>query len=153
MDDATIPSPDTDFVVIGVATRTRNADEFDPATARIPDLWARAVAHPWLSARRDAGFVAVLHDYERDASGSYTQIVGVASRSAEDLPDGLVAAKVASMPRTSVAADGESPGALIGAWQQIWDDEASGAIVRSYRTDFEVHSAGRVEVFVSVMAP
>lgn len=149
----TIPSEP--FLVIGVATRTTNAEEGDPATARLPALWERAFRDPYLTDRRErygADLVAVLTDYESDHSGAYTQVVGVraaALTDPDDLPEGLVAVGVPARVRRHVPAPGPMPAALIAAWQGIWRQAAAGEIERGYGTDYEVHTAAGADIYLS----
>lgn len=143
---------DEAFYVIGVATRTTNAAESDPATSRLPELWERAYRDPYLAERREhdgAGLIAVLTDYESDHSGAYTQVAGVHAASLTVLPERLVAVAVPAESRCHVPAHGAVPAALIAAWQRIWQHTDAGEIVRTYQTDYEVHTADGADIYLS----
>lgn len=61
--------------IVGVATRTCNADEMDPQRSRLGRLWQRAAP--------DGEMVAVLTDYESDRHGEYTEGGGPADHRSE----------------------------------------------------------------------
>ena len=145
----TRPEP---FFVIGVATRTDNATESDPTTARIPALWQRAHRDPYLTERRAADgtdFVAVLTDYDSDHHGAYTQIVGVPVNAVTQLPEQLIAVTVPAAPRLHIPARGSMPDALITAWQEIWRRTQNSDIDRAYRTDYELQSLDGADIYLS----
>lgn len=133
------------FRVEGPTLRTRNADEADPARARIPGLWAQCLA----GARPPGPLHAVYHAYESDHDGAYSLCLGEANPRA-DAPGVLVPAG----DYLVFEARGEMPQALIQAWAQVWRYFAApDAPRRSYRADFERHLApGCVELHIGVQA-
>lgn len=123
--------------IVGVATRTCNADEMRPDRARLPRLWQRAAR----TGPADAEMVAVLTDYESDHGGEYTQIVGRSVPGPPQLDEGLVAVRIPAGRYARIVAEGELPGAIVEAWQQVWAAQETGALRRSFRTDFEIWPA------------
>ncbi|GGS67596.1 DNA-binding protein [Planobispora rosea] len=144
-------------LVVGHAVRTSNAEEMDPARAKLPALWRRAGApgaFAHVPGRIDENLYAVLTDYESDHHGAYTQIVGVAVRSVPRLPDGMVAVRVPGVPALRLEARGPMPGALIESWQQLWKHtESGGTPARAFTTDLEVHHPEGVDLYVAVFPP
>lgn len=131
--------------IVGVATRTCNADEMDPQRSRLGRLWQRAAP--------DGEMVAVLTDYESDRHGEYTEVVGRPITDLSDLPETLVAVRVPPVRYARVAGEGEGPAAIMDAWRQVWLAEDGGELRRSYRTDFELWPAGGSPVlYLSVQA-
>ncbi|WP_084963199.1 GyrI-like domain-containing protein [Thermoactinospora rubra] len=143
-----------ELLVVGFAVRTTNAEEADPARARLPRLWQRAAqpgAFAHVPGRVDENLYAVLTDYESDHHGPYTQVVGVAVRAVPKLPEGMVAVRVPAGACLKVEARGPMPGALIEAWQRLWKHtESGGQPARSFATDLEVHHPGGVDLYVAV---
>ncbi|WP_055481435.1 effector binding domain-containing protein [Sphaerimonospora mesophila] len=144
-----------EVLVVGYAVRTTNAAEADPARAQLPGLWTRAGspgAFAHVPGRVDENLYAVLTDYESDHTGAYTQIVGIAVRTAARLPEGMVAVRVPGVPAMLFEARGQMPGALLETWQQVWKHtESGGTPVRAHTTDLEVHHPAGVDLYVAVL--
>ncbi|GLX00751.1 effector binding domain-containing protein [Microtetraspora sp. NBRC 16547] len=144
-----------EVLVVGHAVRTTNAAEADPSRAQLPALWARAGASgafAHVPGRVDENLYAVLTDYESDHNGAYTQIVGVAVHTAARLPEGMVAVRAPGVSAMRLEARGPMPGALLDAWQQVWQHtESGGTPPRAFTTDLEVHHPAGVDVYVAVL--
>ncbi|GAA2869973.1 GyrI-like domain-containing protein [Streptosporangium fragile] len=146
-----------EMLVVGHAVRTSNADEMEPGRGRLGALWARASvpgAFAHVPGRVDENVYAVLTDYESDHHGAYTQIVGVAVRTAAALPEGMVAVRVPGVPSLKLEARGPMPDALLESWQQLWKHTESGGIpARAFTTDLEVHHPGGVDLYAAILPP
>lgn len=143
------------FRVAGPKTRTRNADEADPSTAKIGSLWQEYLGRggpAGVAGGLDAPVtVAVYTEYESDHTGEYTLRLGAPAVSVDadtettEVPDGSY---------LMFEATGPLPGALVEAWQRIIAYfEGSTPYRRVYKADFELHdhsTPGRVEVYVGV---
>ncbi|MFF4416915.1 GyrI-like domain-containing protein [Streptosporangium sp. NPDC001559] len=144
----------SEMLVVGHAVRTSNAEELEQGRGRLGALWARASApgaFAHVPGRIDENLYAVLTDYESDHHGSYTQVVGVAVRSAAALPEGMVAVRVPGVQALKVEARGPMPGALLEAWQQVWKHtESGGSPTRAFTTDLEIHHAEGADLYVAV---
>jgi len=131
-------------VVIGLATRTTNEAEADPARARLGRLWGRVMGQDLAShiphqAVPDALY-AVLTDYETDHRGEYTQIVGMAVTDLAALPGGLVGVAIPAGRYLVFTARGPVPETVIQTWRDIWAYFSGAApYERAYTTDYEVH--------------
>lgn len=143
-----------ELLVVGYAVRTDNTDEMDPSRAKLPALWQRAGApgaFAHVPGRADENLYAVLTDYESDHHGAYTQIVGIAVRTAPRLPEGMVAVRVPGGPALRVEARGPMPQAIVEAWQQVWKHtESGGTPPRAFTTDLEVHHPGGADLYIAV---
>ncbi|WP_406313077.1 effector binding domain-containing protein [Streptosporangium sp. NBC_01639] len=143
-----------EMIVVGHAVRTSNADETEPGRGRLGALWARAGvpgAFAHVPGRVDENIYAVLTDYESDHHGAYTQIVGVAVRTAAALPEGMVAVRVPRSQALKLEARGPMPGALQEAWQRVWKHtESGGTPPRAFTTDVEIHHPAGVDLYVAV---
>ncbi|TMR88638.1 GyrI-like domain-containing protein [Nonomuraea basaltis] len=143
-----------ELTVVGFVVRTTNADEMDPARAKLPKLWQRAGApgaFAHVPGRLDENLYAVLTDYESDHNGAYTQIVGTGVRTVPRLPEGMVAVRVPAGQALKLEARGQLPQALVEAWQQVWKHtESGGTPSRAFTTDLEVHHPGGADLYVAV---
>ncbi|GAA4233322.1 putative transcriptional regulator YdeE [Streptosporangium album] len=143
-----------EMIVVGHAVRTSNADEMEAGKGRLGALWARAGvpgAFAHVPGRVDENVYAVLTDYESDHHGAYTQIVGVAVRTAAALPEGMVAVRVPRSQALRLEARGPMPGALQETWQRVWEHtESGGAPPRAFTTDVEIHHPAGVDLYVAV---
>ncbi|MEU4834722.1 GyrI-like domain-containing protein [Streptosporangium sp. NPDC023615] len=146
-----------EMLVVGHAVRTSNADEMEPGRGRLGALWRRAGspgAFAHVPGRIDENIYAVLTDYESDHHGAYTQIVGVAVRSAAALPEGMVAVRVPGVPSLRLEARGPMPEALLECWQRLWKHtESGGTPPRAFTTDVEIHHPGGVDLYAAVLSP
>ncbi|GII91712.1 GyrI-like domain-containing protein [Sinosporangium siamense] len=142
-------------LVVGYAVRTSNAEEMDPSRAKLPGLWRRALepgAFAHVPGRIADNLYAVLSDYHSDHHGPYTQIVGVAVRSAAALPEGMVAARVPAARSILVEARGPMPQALVEAWQRVWKHtESGGTPPRAFTTDLEIHHGHGADLYIAVL--
>ncbi|MDP4508907.1 GyrI-like domain-containing protein [Nonomuraea sp. NBC_00507] len=143
-----------ELTVVGYVIRTTNADEMDPARAKLPALWQRAGApgaFAHVPGRVDENLYAVLTDYESDHNGAYTQIVGIGVRTVPRLPEGMVAVRVPAGQALRVEARGPMPQSLVEAWQRVWKHtESGGTPSRSYTTDLEVHHPQGADLYIAI---
>lgn len=142
------------LLIVGHAARTTNTAESDPHQAMIPALWAKARtpgAFDHVPGRTDNRLYAVLTDYDTDHTGPYTQIVGVAVSSLQDLPEGLVAVRVPAAHCLTQQARGPMPQALIEAWHNIWKHtESGGDPARTFTTDLEIHHNKGADIYLAI---
>lgn len=140
----------------GLAIRTTNAAESDPATAKIPALWGRFMSEGWADKLERAGafgpVAAVYSAYETDASGSYQLLVGREVPQTSPVPSGL---QVVAAPLGSYVAfrfPGPIPQAVIDGWREVWAYFARpGAPARAYSVDYEFyHDGSPMEIWVAV---
>lgn len=146
-----------EMLVVGYAVRTTSAAEADPARAVLPGLWRRAGApgaFAHVPGRIDENLYAVLTDQEGGPHGAYTQVVGVAVRTAARLPENMVAVRVPGVPCLKLEARGPMPEALAECWRQVWQHtESGGTPPRAFTTDLEVHHPDGVDLYIAVLAP
>jgi predicted transcriptional regulator YdeE len=146
------------FVVRGLCVRTSNADEFDPARAKLPGLWGRFYGSGLMAApeqAQDAAVYGVYSDYESDANGFYDLTAGVAHEPSEaTAAQPLRTLQVQGGQYLVFAAQGAMPQAVIDAWGQVWEWFArEGEFVRAWQTDFEQYSGtDKVAIHIGVKA-
>lgn len=143
----------TGFIVSGLTVRTKNSDEFNQTSAKIPALWGEVLANKLFETMPNQpaspAVFGVYSGFESDASGEYDLTVGA-----------LVAAPSSDFSSISVCsgdylvfeARGEMPGALIQTWGHIWRYfEQHPEQRRCYKTDFEQYLGEQVvDVFIGI---
>lgn len=146
------------FYVIGIARRTSNQSEADPAVAEIPGLWQRFFDEG--ISRQVAGRVStkvrfgVYTEYETDETGQFTVIAGVEASSLQNVPEGMIGVKVPAARYLVFDANGELPSAIINAWREIWAYfEDNSSYTRTYQSDFEIYDVSKkehAEIYISI---
>ncbi len=127
------------FSVVGLRERTKNIDEFNPQTARLPALWERFHTSQIATQKPNSLIYGVYSDYESDDKGFYTVTFGIEVNDSKTISYGdsvnikkgnyLIFKNTGPMPKT-----------IIETWQAIWhffDTQTN--ISRAYETDFEVY--------------
>ncbi len=149
------------FQVIGVKTRTSNSDEMSGA-GKIPNLWSAFYSQQVLSQipfKIDQDIVAVYYDYESNANGPYSLIIGAKVVLGTKAPDGM---EVLSVPRQKYAhfttRVGEMPAIILETWQNIWELTEKLELKRGYSFDLEVYgknathpAAAQAELLISLI--
>jgi predicted transcriptional regulator YdeE len=141
---------------IGIVVRTSNALESDPATARIPALWARfhreSIPARVPGARQPLTVVGAAFDYDSDQAGDYSLLAGVTTAPGVVVPPGLTRVVIPSGEYLVFRAEGAMPGALAATWRRIADYFAGAdRESRKYSVDFELHRGETlVDVHVAV---
>jgi predicted transcriptional regulator YdeE len=143
-------------IAIGIGVRTRNADEMDPQSAKIPALWGRffgeGIAAQIAKEPAHALVAGVYCEYESDHSGAYSLIAGVIADERAPVPSGM---RKIVIPRGSYLVfrgRGEMPSVVVETWRAVWRhfaDPAHGE--RACAVDFELYPGpNAVDVHVSV---
>jgi predicted transcriptional regulator YdeE len=143
----------TPFLIAGITARTINVDEFNPATARIPALWARffsgGAAMTIPHCLPDATIYGAYSAYESDANGHFNVTAGqaVSAPSAD-----LDCVEVLAGRYLVFAAQGPMPAAVIGAWMAVWTYfQQHPETTRRYQSDFEAYvGVDHVKIHIGV---
>jgi len=124
--------------IIGIELRTNN----EKAAKEIPAFWAHVQEHNLLGfipKRINTNrFYAMYTDYEKDASGEYSLIIGAEVVSLVDtpVPENMVSRVIPGGTYAVFTAKGELIAQAVGkTWQTIWDTKLD----RTYAFDFEVY--------------
>jgi predicted transcriptional regulator YdeE len=133
----------TGFTVVGISARTTNAREM-AGQGVIGKQWGRFMQENLLSQipnKVDSSILAVYTDYESDANGAYTFIIGARVNSAEKIPNGMMATKVPAGRYAVLTSDKGPPAKVVPeTWGRVL--AASKATLggdRAYKADFEVY--------------
>ena len=144
--------------LVGIGTRTTNADEANPEMARIPDLYqqffSQQVGDSIPERNNPALLYAVYTNYESDHQGAYDFLLCQQGNSTSALPEGLTAVTVPAGQYLVFEASGEMPQTVVTTWQTIWGyfDE-SVPYRRLYTVDFERYDqtlSNQVKIYIAV---
>ena len=148
------------FTVIGITARTSNAQETG-GTGVIGARWGRFFQEGLLAKipnRSDSNIVAVYTDYESDARGDYTFLLG-ARVSLTDDPPGMEARTIPAGQYCVFTSElGELSKVVPDTWAKVWraTEETLGGR-RSFVADFEIYDErasdprnGQVDLYVGI---
>lgn len=129
------------FNVSGLKVRTRNADESQPASAKIGPMWQRFYSEGLYEAipgkQPGSPVYGVYSGYESDARGLFDVTAGVATGAPTSDFESVL---IEPGQYLVFEARGPMPQAIISTWQEIWAYfERPDAPARAYRTDFEAY--------------
>lgn len=149
------------FSVTGIAVRTCNRDEMDPAIARIGNLWDRFFSQSWerqLPSRgHDGRIFGIYSAYESNEHGAFDVTAGVAmaegaGAAAGAIPDGARRVDVQAGDYLVFSGQGSMPQMVIDTWGRVWRYFAENPQVRRrFGTDFESYEgADKVAIHIGV---
>jgi predicted transcriptional regulator YdeE len=129
------------FNVIGISIRTSNKEAFEQGT--IGKLWERFMNEDIFNRipnKSDNAVIALYHQYEDDKEGSYDLLIGARVGSIANVPAGMFAKQVPMEDRgIFTTIKGPRTPAVIAEWQNIWNLESQGKLLRSYLFDYELY--------------
>jgi predicted transcriptional regulator YdeE len=143
------------FFVIGIAVRTTNQN--GRSQKDIGELWQRFFQQnvpSQIPGKVNDNIYCIYTDYESDANGAYTTILGCKVKTLNNVPDGLVGKTIGPSTYRLYKSSGKLPDCVLATWGEIWQT----SINRHYSSDFDVYgpnmqdpnNAG-VETYLSVL--
>ena len=142
--------------VIGIEVGTTNQLEMNPATAKIPGLYARYyqdhIAEKIPHKKKDGSMLGVYTNYESDHTGAYTLVIGVPVTSLDAIPAQMTGVTIPAGKYLVFQARGPMPQALIETWTTIWNYfPGHPGYKRAYTTDYEIHRGeDSADIYVAV---
>lgn len=151
------------FRLMGLAARTSNAAEGDPATAKIKTLWERFSFESLpghIPHQTTPGVIYGLYcDFEAGVEGAYTVLAGCEVRAGAEAPGTLETRDVpAARYAVFTSPRGPMPDIVIDAWSEIWamgPEQLGGE--RAFSGDFEVYDEravhthdAQIEIWISL---
>ncbi|WP_395477396.1 GyrI-like domain-containing protein [Rickettsia endosymbiont of Pantilius tunicatus] len=131
--------------LVGITTRTSNAAEFNPDTAKIKSMLQRFFADNLqdkiLNRKNPGKIFAVYTNYASNENGEYTYFLGEEVTTFESTSQGFEELTIPVQNYAKFTSDhGPIPAVVINMWQKIWqmDDTALGG-KRAYIADFEIY--------------
>lgn len=153
--DKPYPTRESSFYLVGLQTRTTNAAESSPQTAKIPGLWQKIYSGelealvPKRIARGKP--FSIYYDYQSDQSGAYSVVVGYQVPGLDEVPVGLTGLSIPGGKYLMFTAEGDPSQAVPQAWAHIWDYFKQSKAKRAYTYDYEVYeSSSKVQIFIAV---
>jgi predicted transcriptional regulator YdeE len=155
------------FRLTGISVRTTNAEEASP-NGRLPELWGTFFQNPLSSEpglQNGHLLYALYTDYESDASGEYTVVIGhecvagkpesvvrlqevgvaesVVRQNAAGVPESVKNLQVATVPKARYMVFETPKGpfheTVPQAWRDIWTYFGQSSVKRAYTGDFELY--------------
>ncbi|WP_068621147.1 GyrI-like domain-containing protein [Paenibacillus tuaregi] len=133
------------FKLSGVSVRTTNEREMGP-DGYLPKLWETYFSSPLpgeAAARGDRKLYALYTDYESDASGAYTVLIGHEALEAGDSVGEATGLEQASVPaakyKVFTTAKGPVYQVVAQAWGEIWAYFGQSEEQRTYTGDLELY--------------
>ena len=132
------------FTVAGLMVRTKNSDEFNQETAKLPHLWQQFYSsNPTLN----IPIFGVYSGYESDANGFYDVTVGTTNNQSIELST----VQIHAGNYLVFEGKGGMPQTVIEVWTRVWDYFTDAIHQRSFVTDFEMYSNGdEVSIYIGV---
>lgn len=132
--------------LVGISTRTNNASEINPDTAKIglmiQRFFSKKAQEKIIHRKHPGRIFSVYTNYENDLHGDYTYFIGEEVTSLNDINNELVALTIPADTYVKFTSDpGMMPEIIIEMWQNIWKmspQELGGE--RAYVADFEIFS-------------
>ena len=134
------------FMVTGLSVRTRNSDEFDEKTAKIPSLWQQFYASDLAANPKIFG---VYSNYDSDANGYYTVTVGIESSHA---PTQINPVIIQAGNYLVFQGRGPMPATVVETWKRVWDFFGTNtAPRRNFVSDFEAYNGpNEVTIYIGL---
>ncbi len=140
-----------DIKLVGISTRTNNAAEANPDTAKIAIMVQRFFnkkVQEKINHKKKPGYIfSAYTNYESDVNGDYTYFIGEEVTSLDDINNELVALTIPCETYAKFTSEpGIMPDVLVDMWQKIWvmtPEELGGQ--RTYVADFEIFNDKSLE--------
>ncbi len=129
------------FSVTGLLTRTTNANEQNPQTAKIAPLWQQFFTSGLFDPSPNAPtVVGVYHQFESDLNGAFDVTAGIKGNSSIS---GTKTVQIHAGQYLVFSSKGVMPAAVIAGWMQVWQyfNTPRSHIQRVYKSDFEEYLA------------
>lgn len=142
------------FYIIGIAVRTTNRNgQSQKDIGRLWDRFFKENVRAQIPAKKSDAIYCVYTDYESDAAGPYTTILGCNVAMLQTIPEGFTGVEIRGAAYRVYTSVGKLPDSVLATWQHIWQTP----INRSYSADFDVYGddakdrdAAEVKTYLSV---
>ena len=136
-----------------MVTRTTNADEMNPETAKIGALWESFYSNIYPKLSASAKVYGLYTNYESDTTGAF-DVVACTDAELTLTDDNTQEFQMSPGSYLKFSAMAELPGAVIDIWGSVWGyfDSADCAHTKAFTTDFELYVGEReVEIYISIL--
>jgi len=142
-------------LIYGISTRTKNANEMNPETAKIGAIWQKFDSTVEVNYKDGEKVYGVYCNFESDANGEFDVLAGY-----ETLNDKLDTVKIQKGKYLvfnkvfDETDDNARIQAVIETWGKIWEyfSDENSKYKRKYKTDFEYYKTqNEIEIFISII--
>jgi len=139
------------LMLLGISTRTNNANEKNEETQKIPSLWEKydvdGMYSKTFNKLSNTSFYGVYSNYESDVNGDYDVTVAVEVTKTKDDPMIIENKKYLLFTK-----EGELPDICTELWDEVWEFfENNSEYERAYAVDFEKYSKENlIEIYISI---
>lgn len=126
------------FYLVGISVRTTN--EGGKSGQDIGQLWQRFYSDNILAQipnKVNDAIYCVYTNYEGDATGLYTTILGCNVATLQIIPEGFTGIKIPGETYRVYTSIGKLPDSVLATWSHIWQTDVN----RAYAADFDVYDA------------
>ncbi|MBI2417660.1 MAG: AraC family transcriptional regulator [Ignavibacteriales bacterium] len=124
------------FQVIGIKTRTTNKNNL--AITEIGELWEYFMNDDIGSKipnKLSEDMYCLYTEYESDATGLYTAILGKKVANLDEIPEGMIGITIPPQKYRIYTSKGKLSECVSATWIQIWSEK----IERSYTVDYDLY--------------
>lgn len=137
--------------IYGLSARTNNENEMNPTSGKIAHLVTQFDQSVKVNYQAGARVYSVYYDYESDASGDYTVLVGAdnVESSRVELED----VQILEGNYLVFSGSGQVPQIVFETWAKVWSYFSSEncAHTRAYSTDFEFYkNQSEIEIHIAI---
>ncbi|BBM03098.1 GyrI-like domain-containing protein [Microbulbifer sp. GL-2] len=138
------------FDLVGLSTRTKNANEADSSTAKIAPLWDKFGAEAAPKLRGAPKVYGVYTNYESDHTGLF-DVYACSDVLSTEMSEDFESVRIEPGKYLVFTAQGEMPQVAIDLWGEVWGYFSAPDCPqqRAYTTDFE-HYVGANEVQIAI---
>lgn len=138
------------FDLVGLSTRTKNANEADSSTAKIAPLWDKFGAEAAPKLRGTPKVYGVYTNYESDHTGLF-DVYACSDMLSTEMSEDFTSVRIEPGKYLIFTAQGEMPQVAIDLWGEVWGYFSAPDCPqqRAYTTDFE-HYVGSNEVQIAI---
>ena len=139
------------LMLLGISTRTNNANEKNEETQKIASLWEKYdvenIYSKTLNKSNNTSFYGLYSNYEADVNGDYDATVAVEVTKSKN--NAMI---IENKKYLVFKKEGELPDVSSELWEEIWDYFANNSeYERAYTIDFEKYSKeNQVEIYISI---
>ncbi len=140
-----------DKTVFGLSAITNNENEMNPQSGKIAGLVQQFDASVSVNYRSGARVYSVYSEYENDASGNYSVLIG--ADKVESSAVELESVKIQEGDYLVFSAQGQVPGIVIETWSKVWKyfEDKNCPHVRAYSADFEFYkNQNEIEIYIAI---
>lgn len=138
--------------LVGLSARTKNADEQDKTSAKIPALWKKFYGDIYRGQSEDNAY-GIYSDYESDHSGIYKVSAAVEQGREKTGENGLEELVIQEGRYMVFSTDELESPSVWGLWELAWKyfSSADSEYQRAYTTDFELfYPDKRTELYIAI---